>query len=288
LKLWKKKVMDLSSKNVLFIDLENKTSNVKAFPDLHKYVGGVALGLRLFELHKEQDPLIFSVGPLNGMFPYVSKTSVVFNLEGVIEDLYFGGYLSTRIKFTDIDSIVIYGKANEPTVLDIHNDSVSFKPGDADAGSLGLPGKRSFLSYQNKTMVLDDYFTVPDNLLEQKFSKKGLTGMAVTGTCTFTPKNINKYKTLYKELLDKVLDLKVEKGFFPSCSGCPMGCAKSNVGEIGGNVLAHSLVACEFAENIYTDVGTVFSCLNILGYDYTHEDIENLPTLVQNALKNLS
>jgi len=280
--------MDLLSKKVLFIDLDNKTSECKTFPDLYKYIGGVALGLRLYELHKKQDPIIFSVGPLNGMFPFVSKTSVVFNLEGVMEDLYFGGYLSTRIKFTDIDALVIYGKTSEPTIVNLHNDSVSFKPADTDAGSLGLPGKRSFLSYQEKALVLDDYFTAPDNLLEQKFNKNGLMGLAVTGTYTFTPKDLSKYETLYKELLDKALDLKVEKGFFPSCSGCPMGCAKSNVGEIGGNVLAHSLVACEFAEDIYTDVGTVFSCLNILGYDYTHEDIENLPTLVQNALKNLS
>lgn len=280
--------MDLSSKKVLFINLDEKTSEVKTFPDLHKYIGGVALGLRLYELHKDQDPVIFSVGPLNGMFPYVSKTSVVFNLEGVMEDIYFGGYLSTRIKFADIDSIVIYGKSSKPSIVDLNNDSVSFEPGDADTGCLGLPGKRSCLSFQDKTLVLDDYFTVPNNLLEQKFYKKRLMGLTITGTCTFTPKNLTKYEDLYKELMGRTLDLKVEKGFFPSCSGCPMGCAKSNVGEIGGNVLAHSLVACEFAEDIYTDVGTVFSCLNILGYDYTHEDIENLPVLVQNTLKNLS
>ena len=280
--------MDLSSKKILFINLGEKTSEVKTFPDLHKYIGGVALGLRLYELHKDQDPVIFSVGPLNGMFPYVSKTSVVFNLEGVMEDIYFGGYLSTRIKFADIDSIVIYGKSAEPVILDLHNDSVSFKSADTVAGSLGLPGKRSFLSYQEKAMVLDDYFTVPDNLLNKKFDKNGLAGLTVTGTCTFTPKDLDKYESLYKELVGKTLDIRVEKGFFPSCSGCPMGCAKSNVGEIGGNVLAHSMGACEFAEDIYTDVGTVFSCLNILGYDYTHEDIENLPVLVQNTLKSLS
>jgi hypothetical protein len=280
--------MDSSSKKVLFIDLEKQTSEVKTFPGLYKYIGGVGLGLRLYELHQNQDPIIFSVGPLNGFFPYASKTSVVFNQEGVMEDIYFGGYLSTRIKFSDIDSIVIFGRADKPMVLDLHNDSVSFKPEDTDISSLGLPGKKSFLSFQDKEILLDDYFTPPENLLEQKFDKKRLAGMVITGTCTFIPKSPVKYEALYKQLMDRTLDLKVEKGFFPSCSGCPMGCAKSNVGEIGGNVLAHCLVACEFAENIYTDVGTVFSCLNILGYDYTHEDIENLPALVQNTLKSLS
>ena len=77
----------------------------------------------------------------------------------------------------------------------------------------------------------------------------------------------------------------IKENTFPSCSLCPMGCKKSNEGEIGGNVLLHSLVACEFAQNIYSDIGIVFSCLNVLGYDYTHEDIENLPKLIEKIFK---
>ena len=277
-----------SSKNILFIDLKKQTSEVKTFPDLFKYIGGVGLGLRLYELYREEDPLIFSVGPLNGFFPYISKTSVVFNLDGVIEDVYFGGYLSTRIRFSDLDSIVITGNSSQGIVLDIHNESVSFKSDDTVPSDLGLPGKRSILSIQDNALLLDNYFRVPDNLVESKVSKKNIVGMTLTGTKTFSPPNLDKYEELYKELLVRTSDLSVEKGFFPSCSGCPMGCAKSNVGEIGGNVLAHSLVACTFAEKIFTDVGTVFSCLNVLGYDYTHEDIENLPALVQNTLRSLN
>ena len=67
--------MNLLSKKVLFIDLDRQSSEVKTFPDLNKYIGGVALGLRLHENYKERDPLIFSVGPLNGFFPFVSKTA---------------------------------------------------------------------------------------------------------------------------------------------------------------------------------------------------------------------
>ena len=67
-----------------------------------------------------------------------------------------------------------------------------------------------------------------------------------------------------------------------------MGCEKSQRGEIGGNVLIHSLVSCAFATNIYSNIGVVFSCLNILGYDYTHEDIESLPTLIEQILRELS
>ena len=65
------------------------------------------------------------------------------------------------------------------------------------------------------------------------------------------------------------------------------GMQKSKVGEIGGNVLLNSLVACQFADKIYTDIGVVFSCLNTLGYEYTHEDIENLPELIEETIRNI-
>ncbi len=67
-----------------------------------------------------------------------------------------------------------------------------------------------------------------------------------------------------------------------------MGCGKSRVGEIGGNVLIDSLVACQFADKIYTDIGIVFSCLNVLGYNHTHEDMENLPKLIEDTIRKLS
>jgi len=279
--------MNSVSKKVLFINLDKSTSEVKTFPDLHKYIGGVALGLKLYELYQNEDPLIFSIGPLNGFFPFISKTSVVFETDGLIEDVYFGGYLSSRLRFSDLDSLIIFGRASQPVILDLQNESVSFREDDAPHNSLGLPGKRSFLGIVKKQPLLDDYFLSPESGLGQKFEKKRLAGLSVTGTAVYTPKDMDKYTTVYKQLLARTKEVGAEHGFFPSCSGCPMGCAKSNLGEVGGNVLSHSLVACGFAENIYTDVGTVFSCLNILGYDYTHEDIENLPILVQNVLKNL-
>ncbi len=105
--------MNLTSKKVLLIDLEKEASEVKSYADLQKYVGGVGLGLKLMHLYKDLDPLVLSVGPLNGFFPFASKTSVVLNDSGVIEDLYIGGTLSARIKFTGIDSIVICGKAKD-------------------------------------------------------------------------------------------------------------------------------------------------------------------------------
>ena len=112
--------------------------------------------------------------------------------------------------------------------------------------------------------------------------------MCVTGTEIYKPENFSSYEKLYYNILNKKSELRVEEGVYPSCSNCPMGCGKSRVGEIGGNVLIHSLVACHFADKIYSDIGVVFSCLNLLGYDYTHEDLENLPKLIEDILKRVS
>jgi len=280
--------MEKIIKKALIIDLAKKTSEVKSFGDLRNFVGGIGVGLKLYEMYKSKDPIIFSVGPLNGFFPFASKTSVILSDEGVIEDLYVGGNLSLRIKFTGVDSIVICDKSREDVTLDITNTTVSFKPAETDLHSLGLPGKRSLLNFTGKEFLVQDYFSTPENFLEMAARNKKVAGISITGTEVLKPQNFATYEKLYHEILKKRSELRVEEGIYPSCSNCPMGCGKSKVGEIGGNVLIHSLVACHYADKIYSDIGVVFSCLNVLGYDYTHEDLENLPKLIEETLRNIS
>ena len=281
-------MIDLSAKKVLTIDLNKKEAEVKSFVDLNKYLGGVGLGLKLLEIYNDRNPLIFSIGPLNGFFPFVSKTAVVLNDGGVIEDIYLGGSLSLRMRFAGIDAVAIFGKSDQRVVLDICNTKIDFLGEETDVHSLGLPGKRSVVCFENKKVLLDDYFTTPESYLEDIFMEKNIKGMVITGTEIITPPNFTEYEKLYSEILEKKDDLRVERGIYPSCSNCPMGCGKSKVGEIGGNVLINSLVACQFADKIYTDIGIVFSCLNTLGYNYTHEDIENLPKLIEETIKKIS
>lgn len=278
---------DLSTKRVLKIDLNKKEVEMKTFVDLNKYLGGVGLGLKLMEIYHNENPLIFAIGPLNGFFPFVSKTAIVLDDAGSLEDLYLGGSVSLRLRFAGIDALVITGKADNKTILDIQNTQVSFLTETVDIQSLGLPGKRSVINYEKNKVLLDDYFTTPENYLEKTFTEKNLQGLVITGTEIYKPDNFEMYQKLYNEMLEKA-DLSVEKGIYPSCSNCPMGCGKSRVGEISGNVLVNSLVACQFADKMYTDIGIVFSCLNVLGYSYTHEDIENLPKLIEETIRKIS
>lgn len=287
--------MNLSAKEVLCIDLSRKSYEVKSFPELKMFFGGVGIGLKLLHSHLSDDPIILSIGPLTGFFPYASKTSIVMNSGGVVEDIYLGGALASRIKFTGLDAIMLSGKSAEPVVLDITDEQVTFRPATTEVTILGLPGKRSILSWSNmdiysdeKKLLLDGYFTTPEKILEKEFMQKNIKALSVTGTKTLGIVNRENYESLYKELLSRTNEILVEKSSKPSCVGCPMGCEKSKTGEIGGNLIVHSLVACNLSENIYNNAGIVFSCLNVLGYDYTHEDIENLPKMLENILKDLA
>ena len=279
--------MDSLNKQILYINLEKSESEAKTFSDLRSYIGGVGFGLKLLSIYKDEDPIIFSVGPLNGFFPFASKTSVVFQNEGSVEDIYFGGSLSFRLKFLGIDALVLSGISKNPVVINI-DDVVSFMKMDEDIKLHGLPGKRSILSLESKGLFLDGYFQASERILEKKFVEKNVKSIILTGTKTFSIVNEERYRKIYKEILGRTNELSVKKGEYPSCSGCPMGCLNSGIGEIGGNVLVHCLVGCSFAEKIYSDVGTIFSCLNSLGYDYTHEDIENAPRLITETLTEFS
>jgi hypothetical protein len=277
--------MNNNQKKVLIIDLAEKNFETKSFSDLNPYIGGVGMGLKLFQMYEDKDPVIFAIGPLNGMFPYASKTAVITQNDGNLEDSYLGGTLSSRMRFSGIDAIMLYGKSEEKVQLDIREHAVFFKPKDTDPNTLGLPGKKSVLQINKNTTLLDDYFTTKENILGDILYKKNLELMVITATENLKVKNFDKYKAIYQKLLQRQGDMLVKAYRNPSCTGCPLGCRKSKEGEIGGNVLLHSLVACEFAENIYSDIGIVFSCLNVLGYDYTHEDIENLPKLIEGIVR---
>lgn len=277
--------MHNNQKRILIIDLENKNFEKKSFSDLNQYIGGVGIGLKLFQMYEDKNPIIFSIGPLNGFFPYASKTAIVSQNEGNLEDNYIGGTLSSRLRFAGLDALMILGTSEEKIQLDIHDNKVLFKNKETNVDEMGLPGKRSVLQITKSGILLDDYFTTKEDGVGNNLNKKNVSSIVITASENVKVKDFDKYKAIYQKILQKQNDLSVKAYRNPSCAGCPMGCRKSKEGEIGGNVLIHSLVACEFAESIYSDIGIVFSCLNVLGYDYTHEDIENLPKLIEGILK---
>lgn len=278
--------MNWLNRKILYIDLDDQTYEFKNDSNLGKFIGGLGLSAKIMSDVGDKDSIIFSVGPLSGAFPFASKTSVFFyNSEYV--DAYLGGTLSSRMKFAGIDSLVLFGKSRQKVVIEISDEGVSFKSAESDLGALGLPGKRSVLNVMPDKIVHDDYFEPTGNELHAALTSKNIKSIVVTGFKTFNVQNTERYNQVYKQILSQTEKITAEKKGNPSCFGCPMGCDKSKYGEIGGDVLTHSLVACDFASPIYMDNSVVFSCLNILGYGYTHEDIENFPRLVYHVLEDL-
>lgn len=281
--------MSLQSRKILYINLDDKSSEVKSYENYGEYIGGVGLSAKILKDLNKDDAISFAVGPLNGFFPCVSKTSVLFKYNDEIEELYLSGNLSSRLKFTGLDAVVIFGKAEEKISLDIIDEEVYFKVGlGKSLDSLGLPGKRSAISIKNDLLLLDNYFEAPNEFLKDLLVQKNLKSISITGTKTFEIKNKERYEELYYNLLEKCRKIDIGEKGNPSCFGCPHGCGQARVGEEDGDVLLHSLVVCSYAEEIYSDLGTVFSCLDVLGYRYVHEDLENFPNVVYDLFKELN
>ncbi len=278
----------LNNKRILYVDLAERSYEVHNFPELFSYVGGLPLGLKLGEQYLADKPLIFATGPLNGFFPFVSKVAGI-SLDREVLTFYLGGSLASRIRFADYDALVFAGISEAPVGITLDSHNVSFYDDPERLVESALPGRSSRLLFAHSALgephvLLDSYFEAPDNLLTQLFTRKGLFGLVVNATKVFPVPTTPDYKELYMRLLDmgksKMPRELLPQDILPSCVGCPFGCNQAKVGETAGNVLSHSLVACDLPGSIYSDVGITFACLDSLGYAYTHEMLEAVPSLV--------
>jgi aldehyde:ferredoxin oxidoreductase len=128
---------------ILRVNLTDLTYNVEAL-DLElaqKFIGGRGLGTKLFrdEVSPEVDalspenklmvvtgPLTGTPTPTGGRYMVVTKSP----LSGTIASSNSGGYWGAELKFAGYDVIILEGKAEKPTYINIEDDKVEFR----DAG----------------------------------------------------------------------------------------------------------------------------------------------------------
>jgi aldehyde:ferredoxin oxidoreductase len=133
---------------VLYIDLTRRSFHVEDRPDLFEnYIGGVgvAINLLLEECPKNanplgpENPIVFAVGPLTGIFPLASKTVAMFKspLTGNLGESHAGGRSAIAIRMAGYGAIVIKGSSETPIYLSVHDGKVCFR----DAS--GIWGMRS-------------------------------------------------------------------------------------------------------------------------------------------------
>lgn len=274
-----------NTKKILHINLEKEEYELKAYPDLENLIGGVGLGLKLLLEHKEENPLILSCGPLSGLFPYTSKTSLVaFNDKSKIIEAYAGGGFAAKLNLLRIDSIKLTGLPKQDTVVTISASSVDFSHTKEIMKESGITGSKSEIHF-GKNVLVDNYFSFGNVGIKYK----NLSKIVILGEGEVKIPNPKEYWELYKQILEREKELDVKYSSNPSCWGCPAGCERSKEGEGVGRaaILPKCLIACQFAENIYKDIPLVFACLTVLGFKYNHEDLENLPSIVGGIRKEL-
>jgi len=115
---------------------------VKRTELFEKYLGGSGAAIQLLteECSKGCDPLgpdnpiVFAVGPLTGLYPLASKTVAMFKSPhtGNLGESHCGGRSAVAIRMAGYGAVVIKGASQIPLILAIHGNQIYFR----DASSI--------------------------------------------------------------------------------------------------------------------------------------------------------
>ena len=107
---------------------------------LRDYLGGRGFGVKLYfdmvdprgDPFSEENPLIFTVGPLTGTAPMSGRHSVVSKspLTGTILDSNSGGFWGKELKYAGYDALIVKGKADRPVILKIKDSDIQIESTD--------------------------------------------------------------------------------------------------------------------------------------------------------------
>jgi aldehyde:ferredoxin oxidoreductase len=218
-------------RKVLYIDLSKEESWVEERQELfEKWMGGTGVGIRLLqeECPANTDPLsaaapiIFSIGPLNGIFPVATKTVATFKspLTGELGESYAGGRLSLALRFAGHEAVVIRGQAEQPSYISINDGEVKIKDATSiwgiDAQTTGVIlrdrepgiGRRSIIRIgpagearvRYAGVVVDTYRHFGRLGLGAVFGSKKLKALVISGTETIDVPDARRYKEVYNRL----------------------------------------------------------------------------------------
>lgn len=222
---------------VLHIDLSIRRSWVENRKELfEKYVGGVGVATNLLneECRKKTDPfgpgnpIIFAIGPLNGIFPLASKTVSMFKspLTGNLGESHAGGRSGVAIRMAGYGAIVIKGQSDEPVYLAIHGDKVYFRNAsvlwgmgnsysvgrilrERERGSglrtimrIGRAGEE-LISYAS--LITETYRHFGRLGLGAVFGSKKLKALVISGKRSLKVKDMKQYRTIYDKIFNTVV-----------------------------------------------------------------------------------
>lgn len=269
--------MDKGYKNILYIDIAKREYEFKSHQDLWAYIGGIGIAYKLLLDNIDLNPVILTTGPLAGLFPYASKSLILYiNNYKVIEG-YGGGTVHSLLNLARIDGIVFIGDTTDNVRINISGREVVFSVYEKNL----LESKNTDFYLSSNLVLSENYFSYGVDKM-QGIQLNAKISLSIDTTESTELKEYYDYEKLYHFLLKEFKKLTVEPRNNPSCYGCPMGCEFSASGENDLNiaVLPRTLISCGYAESIYKHIPLVYACLNTLGHRYNHSDLENISDIV--------
>ncbi|MBW1945682.1 MAG: hypothetical protein JRJ51_23050, partial [Deltaproteobacteria bacterium] len=130
---------------ILLVNLSEKKIKILTKSEAYykKYLGGSFLAARLFEeqtkgqtdltAFSEQNPIVFTTGPLAGATVCGATRLNILSLSPETPGIFTsqaGGEFGPDMKRAGFDALIITGKSDGPTRLNIDNESVSFEDAD--------------------------------------------------------------------------------------------------------------------------------------------------------------
>lgn len=231
--------------NVLYIDLTQNRFEVKDRCELfEKYIGGTGVAIQLLleecpqgcDPYDPENPIIFAVGALTGLYPLASKTVAMFKSPhtGDLGESHCGGRSAVAIRMAGLGAIVIKGRSEQPVYLSIHGHDVEFRnaetlwgmssaftvgriirENETEAGfrtimRIGKAGE-NLVSYAN--VMTETYRHFGRLGLGAVFGSKNLKAVVVAGKNSFPLTDVKAYKKLYKEIYDTAVESEVMKKY---------------------------------------------------------------------------
>ncbi|MGA2572672.1 MAG: aldehyde ferredoxin oxidoreductase N-terminal domain-containing protein [Candidatus Methanomethylicaceae archaeon] len=252
--------MDAASlSKVLYVDLGRKRSWVEEKPQLFENtLGGTGVGIRLLLEECPQganplgpeNPIIFSIGYLNAIFPLGSKTVAMFKspLTGNLGESHGGGRSGVAQRMAGYGAMVIRGKSDAPVYLVIDSGGVKIKDAsslwgmnssstvgriirenEVGAGSraimrIGKAGER-LISYA--CVITETYRHFGRLGFGAVFGSKRLKAIMISGRASFSLKDPKLYREAYDDIFNTVTKSPLMKKYHEL--GTPMNVLSLNM-----------------------------------------------------------
>ncbi|MDK9706952.1 MAG: aldehyde ferredoxin oxidoreductase [Desulforhopalus sp.] len=220
---------------ILRVDVSTGKGKIVLLGGRNEVAGGSGLAAMLYGRYGLPDkpwddaaqPLIFAIGPLTGYFPLMSKMVCSFksNYHNEYTESHAGGRAALSLRFTDLDALVIVGRAKKLSCLAIGTQALELKDASflrgMDAEGSGKLIRKMFRDGGGHRSIMrigpagegrlamasinvDTYRHFGRMGGGAVMGAKNIKGILIHGDCDFPVPAGKAYSALYKDIYGKV------------------------------------------------------------------------------------